>query len=207
MARSDVSRGYKRSAKMTRRTGLLLLVAGAIFAAPAAAHASLTLIDVQPDNSVRLTLAAAPYVGFNRIEAQSGGAHGSPAAIFEPPVFRNLGSWSDTGSDTSTSGVATGPRVVSGQALVFDLYLAGSLDHSFAFDFYAFDSARGTNALDFDAHVAYVYNSAHPSASYWAITPEASTGANIVPEPAAFLVWALTGSLAIAAGWWRRRKR
>ncbi len=190
---------------MARRTAFFLLLAAAMHAAPTAARASIEVIgDLRAADSMMMTLAAVPYVGFDRIEVQSGLTHGDPPASFEPPAFRNLAPWTDSGSDTADYAAATGQRVVRGQALVFDLYLQGDVNNHqpFAFDFYAFDAARGANFVDFSAHVYYdgtVFTITMPSTN----APEIHL-LSTVPEPAAIVVWSLLGALVFSFG--RRRK-
>ena len=186
------------SAEMNKRIRFLLLIAVMVLALPVATQASISVVDGPwPAGSVAVTLAAAPYVGFDKIEVQSGAGHlssGETAAIFEPPAFRNLSPWADFGSDTAAEGIAVGPRRDIGIApgLVFDLYLASAVGQPFAFDFYAIDSERGSGFVDFSAHVAY-------DGTSWAITQPASSPAQLtgpVPEPATLIVWSLLGAMS-----------
>jgi hypothetical protein len=205
--------GHKRRiAQMTRRIGLLVAVA--LLAALPAAQASITMIgDPQPGGSVIVTFGATPNVGFDRIEVLSGAGHlyagldygpdySTPAAEFESPDFRNLGTWTNfPTTDPSSHGVATGPLVDHAHSLVFDLYMVGTNPRQpFAFDLYAFDSTRG-NVLDFSAHVNYN--------GYWSTITEPApslyaVSGGSVPEPGAFVIWSLLGGLGVTVGWRRR---
>ncbi len=148
----------------------------------------------------------------------SGPEEGTSAAVFEPPVFRNApdngwtaSGWADSGSDTSTHGVATGPPVAAAlnQALVFDVYMVDNgegIHQPFAFDFYAFDG----NTLDFSAHVAYDGNPFNNPFDHSVITEPDPTSygslAGSVPEPGAFIIWSLLGGLGVTVSWRRRRR-
>ena len=191
---------------MARRTVFFLLVAAAMHAAPTAARASIEVIgDLRRRRQHDDDISGCTLRRVRSDRSAVGDGHGDPAANFEPPAFQKLSPWADSGSDTATYAAATGPRVVHGQALVFDLYLQGDInDHlPFAFDFYAFDDdARGANFVDFSAHVYY-------SGTVFTITMPSTNAPEIqllstVPEPAAIVVWSLLGALVFSFG--RRRK-
>ncbi len=153
--------------------------------------------------------------GFDTIEVFSGLGHvdtknGEVPAVFEPPVFRDdpndlqkgwsAAGWYDPGGETLTYGIETGPLVMAGEALSFDLFMVGDNTYQpFAFDLYAYNSQTGVP--DFTSHVSYDGNS-------WlgldieepAHVPFAALGGP-VPEPGALIIWSLLGGLAVTLGW------
>ena len=120
---------------MTRRVGLLILVAVALLAMLPAAQASITMVgSPRPGGSVVVTFGAERLRGWFRYDRSVFGAGrrrttGRPPRNFEPPVFRKLDPWSDSGNnDTSDVWDCHRPARDDGreQALVFDLYMMGT---------------------------------------------------------------------------------